>query len=492
MTLKHLISPEAKRLITRASHFLIERHIQGYLVGGFVRDWLLGRETHDIDIAIKADALEIAPQFAQSLGGRYVLLDEANKIVRVVAPDTEHKTQWQLDISSFEGRIEDDLARRDFTVNALAIPMEQLQTEHTGEVRLIDPLDGASDLQRRIIRATSDSVFVSDAARLLRAVRLAAELDFNIAEDTQRLIQRDCHLASAVAGERVREDLLRLLAIPGVAGPLSLLDELELLTVIMPELKLTKGVKQPKEHYWEVFEHLIKTVAALEFLLHEDNWDFVSPAPSAPWSPELADYFALEVSSGSTRGSLTKLAALLHDIAKPQTKAPDATGRIRFLGHQSEGAEMAVNILERLRFSGKEIKLVEAMVRHHLRPTQMSHDGLPTRRAIYRFFRDTGEAAIEILFLSLADHLAARGPGLILPEWQEHVQVVEYMLQKRAEEKVTPPPKLLDGNDLMEIFGMDPGPRIGELLELVREAQAAGEIASREEAINFAREHMNS
>ncbi len=212
-----------------------------------------------------------------------------------------------------------------------------------------------------------------------------------------------------------------------------------------------------------------------------------------PWSAALAQHFDLEVSSGSTRRLLLKLAVLLHDIAKPQTKAIDAGGRIRFLGHAKEGAAIVVSILERLRFSAKEVKLVEIMVRYHLRPGQMSHDELPSRKAIYRYFRDTGEAGIDILFLSLADHLATRGPHLDLAQWQEHAQMVEYMLSQCFEqESLVIPSKLVDGHDLINIFGMSPGPEMGEILEAVREAQAAGELTNREEALSYIHECLLS
>jgi len=207
----------------------------------------------------------------------------------------------------------------------------------------------------------------------------------------------------------------------------------------------------------------------------------------------LAQHFDLEVSSGSTRRLLLKLAALLHDIAKPQTKAIDAQGRLRFLGHGKEGATTAANILERLRFSSKEVRLVEIMVRHHLRPGQMSHDELPSHKAIYRYFRDTGDTGIDILFLSLADHLATRGPQLNIAHWQEHAQMVEYVLTQRfQEERLVIPPKLVDGHDLINIFGMSPGPKIGELLEAVREAQASGELTTKEEALSYIREWLTT
>jgi poly(A) polymerase len=166
---------------------------------------------------------------------------------------------------------------------------------------------------------------------------------------------------------------------------------------------------------------------------------------------------------------------------------------MRFLGHAQEGALITAAILERLRFSAKEVKLVEIMVRHHLRPGQMTQNDLPSHRAIYRYFRDTGEAGIDILFLSLADHLATRGPQLDMAQWQEHSRIVDYILTQRFEqETLVVPPKLVDGHDLIDILTISPGPKIGKFLELVREAQASGELTSKEEALTYIREYLLS
>jgi poly(A) polymerase len=334
-------------------------------------------------------------------------------------------------------------------------------------------------------------------------MRLAAELSFNIDKKTEALIQRQSYLIAKVAGERVREELLRLLAIPQSEQLLPYLDKLGLITAMIPELTPEKGVEQPKEHFWNVFDHSLKTVIAVDFLLRQGTWPKDSGSDkkqaneeiltAVPWSAELAQHFDLEVSSGSTRRLLLKVAALLHDIAKPQTKAIDAQGRMRFLGHAGEGAVITATTLERLRFSAKEVKLVETMVRHHLRPGQLSQDGLPSHRAIYRYFRDTGEAGIDILFLSLADHLATRGPQLNMAHWQEHCQIVNYILTQRFEqEALVVPPKLVDGHDLINIFAMSPGPKIGEFLEQVREAQASGELTTIDEALSYIRERLLS
>jgi poly(A) polymerase len=492
--LKLVIGPGASLLLTKLSDFLTEQQAKWYVVGGFVRDVLLGRGTADIDIAVAADALEVAPKVAAALGGRFVLLDKVNRVGRVVlvdegAPST--RGRWQLDFSSFEGDIEHDLARRDFTIDAMAADV--LKAGEHIEFELIDPFGGRDDLRQGVVRVVAETAFESDAARLLRAVRLAAELGFSISPETEALIRRHSRLIAGVAGERVREELLRILAIPQ-PRLLPYLDELGLLVAIIPELAQAKGVKQPKEHFWNVFDHSLEAVAAVDFVLRQGEWRYAGEQVLAavPWSAALAEHFDQEVSGGSTRRSLLKLAALLHDIAKPQAKTIETDGRIRFLGHAREGATAAADVLHRLRFSAKEIKLVEVMVAHHLRPMQMSQQGLPSHRAIYRYFRDTGEAGIDILFLSLADHLATRGPRLSLAGWQEHAEIVNYVLTQRfQEETLVTPPKIVDGHDIMNIFGVSPGPKVGELVEAVREAQASGELATREEALAYLRKRLS-
>jgi poly(A) polymerase len=493
---RSLIRSEVRLLLSKVDNFLAERNIESYVVGGFVRDVLLGRDTADIDLAVAQDALNIAPEVATALGGKYVLLDRVNRVGRVILVDkeaTSPKFQLELDFSTFTGSIEQDLARRDFTIDAMAVNLSHFGKGFS-DIQLIDPLNGLDDLRHGIIRVVAETVFASDAARLLRAVRLAAELGFSIDKKTEALIRHYSPLLTEVAGERVREELLRLLAVPGAGQFLTYLDELGLLAALFPELVETKGVEQPKEHFWNVFEHSLKTVVAVDFLLRRGVWEYANEEVLAnvPWSAVLAQHFGQEVSSGSNRMLLLKLAALLHDISKPQTKTLDA-GRMRFLGHAKEGAVIAANMLERLRFSSKEVKLVETEINYHLRPVQMSQEGLPTHRAIYRYFRDAGEAGIDILFLSLADHLATRGPNLDLASFKEHARLVDYVIGQHFEqENIVHPSKLVDGYDIINIFSMSPGPEVGELLEAVREAQASGEVTTREQALSFIKEVLAS
>ena len=482
--LKLTVKPGAFRLLTKINRLLATEGIPCYLVGGFVRDLLLERDTADIDIAVSADGLETARKVAAALGGKYISLDAENGVGRVVIPGEI----WHLDFTTLRGNIEDDLARRDFTVNAIALPLDDSFEATIDTARLIDPFYGSEDLRRGVLRATGPGVFEADAARLLRAVRIAAELELHIEDNTETLIRRHSRLITNVAAERAREEFLRLLALPGAGQRLTHLDELGLLTALVPEMEQARGVSQPALHVWDVFTHSIQTVAAVEFLLREGAWDYADEniLAAVPWSERLRKHFDMEISSGSTRKTLLKLAALLHDIAKPGTKTTDAAGRTRFLGHPQEGATTAAAVLARLRFSNREIQHLELLIKYHLRPTQMSQEGLPSRRAVYRFFRDTGETGIDLLFLSLADHLAARGATLDSRQWSAHTGLTGYVLAGKSAGATSPQPAgLIDGHDIMNSFGLTPGPRIGELLEAVREARAAGEVNDKREALRY-------
>jgi len=516
----------------KIARLLASQGRQGYIVGGFIRDWLLGRKTNDIDIAVSGTALTIAHEVAREIGGKFVPLDEVNGLARVVMIEGERQykkfrgAEWHFDFSAFSQDIESDLAHRDFTINAMALELSHFATASTAtnmssrefaslfdekqlHRELIDPFSGEEDLRNKIIRAVSEQIFEADAARLLRAVRLAAELDFTIEPETEALIRRHAQAIPKVSGERTREELLRLLTLPRAACHLKYLDELGLLLALVPELAESKGVEQPTVHFWDVFEHSLQTVAAIEFLLREGDWEHGNEdmLATAPWSEIIDKHLSQEVSSGSNHKVLLKLAGLFHDIAKPMTKTIDDTGRARFLGHNKEGAAMTASILERLRFSNREISLVESLVYHHLRPVQMAKTGnhknsknvsgeneeLPTQRAIYRYFRDTGEVGIDILFLALADCLATRGPLISMEDWGKHCQLINYIIAEHHKQQAKIlPVKFLDGHDIMNAFGLAPGPLIGKLLARVHEAHASGELSTKEEALTLVRKELSA
>lgn len=459
-------------------------------MGGYLRDSLLSIPSKDLDVAVPGDPQPVARELAEALRGVFIPLSPAHGVARVVVRETDG-TPWAIDLTGFPGSIEDDLARRDFTIDAMALPWQHWLSPQWREL-VLDPFGGREDLSRRQVRALNLHVFHDDPGRLLRAVRLAARLQFRLEPETASLIRGAAAQIGQVSAERVRDEFLAILSLDGVRGHLEVMDRLDLLCRIIPELSPAKGVSQPKEHYWDVWGHLLHTVEAAEGVTkgHQNSAIFTC----VPWTAETEAYFNQEVSDSHTRRTLLKLASLLHDIAKPQTKAPDATGRIRFLGHSELGATMAAGLLARLRLSSRGIGLVTRMVEQHLRPAQLSQGAeLPTPRAIYRYFRDLEDVAIDTLYLSLADHLAARGPHLAMEDWANHARMMAYVLQVGTQPPSPPgPERLLTGHDLMEHFNLSPGPQIGRLLETVNEARAAGEINTREGALSLVAEVLDS
>lgn len=451
-------------------------------MGGCLRDALMGRESHDVDAAVQGDALALGRELARRLGGSFVPMDPLRGVARVVSRDGGPT----FDLAAMDGSVEQDLARRDFTIDAMALPVDAVGVVWTQAI--IDPFGGREDLGRGLVRVVSDGVFQEDPSRLLRGVRLARSFGFDIDEDTSAKIREQAYLVDSVSSERVRDEFLTLLSLDGPADTLHLLDDLGLLCRIVPELERARGVTQPKEHYWDVFEHTVQAVDAAHDVTEPASCRRAAHLTAVLWDGEMESHFDEVVSDGHSRRTLLKLGALFHDIAKPQTKAVDASGRTRFLGHPKQGATVAEERLRSLRISARGVRSVSAMVEAHLRPTQMSQEmERPSQRAMYRFFRDMEESAYSVLYLSLADYLAARGPMLESEDWLRRVELVNYVVAESRREEAPGGSKkrvpLLTGHDLIEVFGLEPGPIFRRLLEGLEEARAALEVNSREEAL---------
>ena len=458
--------------------------VRSWLVGGAVRDALLGREAGDVDVAVNGGAHGTGVRLASDLDGTLVpWTDSPDEMVRVVLPAADGRCV--VDLSCATDGIGADLARRDFTINAMAVPFTSPPNEVTEHSSTIDPFGGMEDLRARRIRAVRPGVFGDDPARLIRAPRLAAQLGFEVDVETRALIHANRRLIRGVAPERVTQEFLKLLSEPRGTHNVRSLDSLGLLCEVLPELDDAKGVTQPREHYYDVFDHLVESVGHAERIVagRPGVGDWVVDA--LPRFDGIDERFTEIVGTGFDRLTHLKLAALLHDVGKPATRTVEESGRIRFLGHHTEGERMTEAAAERLRLSGRSSRLLSAMVRHHLRPGQLGNDGgLPTRRAMYRFFRDVGDAAIDTVYLNLADYLAARGPLLERDEWAHACEVAGMLLAWRLQsDSEDPVPRLLSGHDIMEGFSLSPGPVVGRMLAIVAESAASGEIETREDAM---------
>ena len=492
-------------LIPRLIRFFSARQASAYLVGGYLRDRLLSRipspdsgldMAPDLDLAVNGDSESLARGLAASLSASFVPVNRARGVFRVTSREMGNrgKPAWSVDLKGFSGEIGEDLARRDFTVDAMALGLDdQLidnwATDNWAEL-VIDPFNGRGDLAGKRIRAVSPNVFEDDPGRLLRSVRLVAQLAFRLDPDTATLIRKDSHRLEQTSAERLRDEFLTILSLDGARGYLEVLDRLDLLCRLIPELALTKGVDQPRVHYWDVWGHTMHCVEEAEMVTkgHRNSPVYMF----VPWTPDSEAHFCQEAGDGHTRGTMLKLAALFHDIAKPQTKTVEADGRTRFFGHSELGASMVADRLTKLRMSSRPVALIAKMVEHHLRPNNMSPGvELPTPRAVHRYFRDLGDAAVDTVYLAMADYLATNGPSLSQEHWSSHAKMMGHILQSGAQQPVpTGRDRLLNGHDLIEHLGVEPGPLVGELLEKIIEAQSTGEIHTREEALALARESL--
>lgn len=457
--------------------FLKTRSTQTYLVGGAVRDMLLERETHDLDISVRGNASELARAFADHIGGAYFLMDESFDVARVIAGEGESREI--VDFARVRGEsIEQDLATRDFTINAMAAEATGWRGDVDG---LIDPFHGLQDLKNHRVRAVTQDVFKHDPVRLLRAARIEAELDLNLEPETEGWVRRDAARIETAPMERVRDEFVKIIAAPNVLRHLNRLDNLDLLGRVLPELNPLRGVTQSPPHIYDVFEHSLVAVAAAE---ETERARYMNLAEGA-FGAQLREHFGKATSGGRTRREMLRLTLLLHDSGKAATRSVDPDGRIRFFGHELVGEGLVEGAFRRLKFSNDEIALGKTIVRNHMRPLQLTLGGM-SERAIYRFFRDTGETGVDVAVHAWCDKQATYAPGGNDEADALHA-VIARLLDRyyHAREKVVLPPALVTGEDVLDVLHVAPGPRVGQALEAVREAQAAGEITSRDEAIEF-------
>lgn len=460
-----------------------------YVVGGCVRDALLGRTSPptNIDLAILRGALQTAQALATQLGGTSVCLDEEAGSARVVL--TRQAQRVELDLSDFRGpTLEEDLRRRDFTINAMALPLETWCAQGPWQQAIIDPLNGRHDLAERRLRACFPETFLEDPVRILRAFRFAVELDMVCEPALLPLMAGAVARLSTVAGERIRDELCAILATDRAAWALQELNVLGGLDVLVPELTPGRGVEQGGYHHLDVLHHQLEAVAQCDRML-SDLAEF-SPDLREP----LADYCQALLVEKRSRKVLVKLAALVHDVGKPATRRVKSDGEIWFIGHEHFGASLMETLVERLRLSNREGQTLYRLVLYHLRPGHLSREAQLTRRAIFRFFRDLDEDGPACLLMWWADRMATRGPASRLDQIDQQRARMEELLRAyffKAEEVIRPP-RLLDGNQLMAALGMKPGPLVGRLLRGIEEAQAEGHVRSHAEALALARELLTA
>ncbi|NPA94665.1 MAG: HD domain-containing protein [Thermodesulfobacteria bacterium] len=469
--------------------------VEIYVAGGPVRDWLLERGVTDVDLVLRRDAIEIAKLVASRLGGTFVLLDERFQVARVVFKEL------CLDFSQFRGNattIKEDLAYRDFTINAMALPLDEvlddLEAVDRGliypvnkvSLHLIDPFDGWDDLKKGLIRALSEGNLCEDPLRMLRAFRFMATLGFSIEPKSLEWIENNASQIVGSAPERIDQELDKIMTSSRAGRAFSGLYSSGLLPAILPETREMEGVDQPGFHHLDVLGHLLEALSSMDQLVENPCIKFPNCNPFKDW-----------LEGNRRKISWLKWAAFMHDFGKPSQKATRSDGRVTFYEHDKKGAEMAKEAGKRLRWSREKQRFVALLVRLHMRPFHLLNDlrkSGPSKRAMRRLLDSIGADYPALFLLAMADSMAGCGP--MKPEGLDDEiallfdKIHAFYLKSLRPVEENPP--LLTGHDVMSILGIEPGPVVGQALQLVKEAQVEGVISTRQEAEELVRKHFES
>ncbi len=479
-----------------------------YLVGGAVRDLLLSRLSPDLDFVLPSNGISLARRVANALGADFVPLDQDRDTGRVIVTDPDG-TRTFLDFSVYRSanseslfgqNLEEDLRARDFTMNAIAYNLR--------DDTIIDPLNGGNDLRAKLIRACSPTSLSDDPVRILRAIRQAAFFGFRIEKETRELMKQSVDQLGRISTERLRDEVFKILQGPKPDTAMRALEMLGVLPHLMPELIYMKGVQQSEPHVYEVWTHTLAVLDYLDQVISalrvgynaektNDMFTGLLTLRLGRYREQIANHFAKPLNVDRSLRSLLFFAALYHDVSKPETRTVEESGRIRFFDHDVKGANVAAERARAFNLSNDETERLQVVIKNHMRihsfVSRLEHEKKsPSRKSIYRFFRDAGEGGIDLVLLGLADVRGTRAHSLTLETWTAYLDVVRILLENYWErpEEVISPPRLIDGHDLIKELNITPGPIIGQLLELVRENQAAGKIENREQALAFAREEL--
>lgn len=463
--------------------FAGKKDIRMYLVGGTVRDCLLCRESHDLDLAVSGSALTAAKILQREL--------RAGTLVDLSGPDDETiRLVWrgeQVDFSAFRAgvqSIEEDLVLRDFTINAMA--MQVLESDGDIEnLPLIDPAGGLKDLREGRVKHCPGA-FISDPVRMLRGYRMCADLGFQLEEVTKEAIARHASLIINVAAERIHYELHLIFNSPRTTKTLRDMSETGLLRHLLPELYSGEGVAQPEFHHLDVFEHCFLALQMMESIIAEPEHFF--PGHGAM----ITAYLKEEGMAGCL-----KWAALMHDVGKPVTKEvrADKDGRVTFYGHDEVGRELLQQFADRAKWSKADTELVGGLISMHMHPFHLCNvqrEETISKRAALKLCRRAGNSLTGLFLLAMSDSLASRGEKK--PERMEEELVTLFnAVRKIYDENIAPVldgPRLLSGKDLIEEYNLVPGPFFSEILEELETARVEGKVVDRQTALNWVKEFL--
>ncbi len=441
------------------------KDVDAYIVGGFVRDVLMDKKSPDRDLIIcNCDVEKFSRELSEKLNAHFIELDPINKIYRIVL---ENKIDY-IDITMpIENDFEKDIKRRDLTINAIAYNIK------TGE--FIDLVGGLDDIKKKKIKGICDKNFEDDPLRLLRIFRFYSKTGFEIDESLIELSKKLYKQINVSAKERITVELLKMFEGKYCDLALLKLDECGLLEEIFPIYKEVKTIPPNSHHHLDLIHHLIESVRQVQMIYES--------------SPEEIKTHLETIKYASVQElAFLKLATFLHDIGKPSCwTIEEDTGRHRFIKHDEIGSKLVVPILKDLKFSKKQIQYVQTLIKYHIYPSSLVSAEDVTDKAFMKFYRKMEGFVIDVIILAMADRLSARGEKITEEIVNKNINGLTKLLNDylALRKDIKPLEKLIDGKDIMELLKIKQGPKLGEIINALKEAQISGNVTTREEAIDF-------
>ena len=458
--------------LVRISSLAKKNNIKAWLVGGALRDMVIKKKggTTDFDFCIERNTFLFASKFAKSINSRMIILDSKQKSYRVIAK-IKGKF-YTYDFTGMRGKdLRSDLLSRDFTINTLVLSLNDMPS-----IKIIDLLGARRDLAEKRIRVVDEPVLKDDPLRILRAFSLSSLYGFRIEKKTERMLINYKKFIGKVSKERINEELFKILSSPRAYPVIKKMSDLFIIDEVIPYVTVQRGVHQGAYHHLDVWRHSLEALLRLEALTNR----------RLSRNKEIRDYLYKEVTGKHKLIDVIKLAVILHDSGKPFAKKI-VNKKTIFHTHEKIGADLADEVCKKLKLSLKEKDMLKKLIFWHLRPGYLADQRYPSKRAVYRFFRDTGDYGPAVIILSLADWRATRGPLTDSKKRRRHERIMLNLINKYFKDKKNKPlPKLIDGFDIMKRFNLEPSPLVGKVLKKIKEEQVLGKITNKHEAYKFA------
>lgn len=458
--------------LNRISQLAKNNGINVWLVGGFLRDihLQLNRGLTDFDFCVEKDIESFVQKVNKNIGGKLIVLDKKTSSFRIIL--VKNKKSYTYDFTPLRGKnIKKDLSLRDFTINTLAVNINIPD-------QVLDYYQGLKDLRKKKIKALSQKVIIDDPLRILRGFSFVARYKFKIDRQTLDSFYRHRKKIEKISFERINEELFKIFDSQDSYKIIKIMDRFRVIDQVLPDVNKMRKTTQGGFHHLNVWDHSIEALKQFELLCQAKIKN----------KKEVMSFLNQKLSRGKKRTQILKLACLLHDLGKPFVKKKSKTRTI-FHTHEKVGKEKASLFAKKMRLSKAERQALEKMVFWHLRPGYLADQITPSKRAVYRFFRDTEEEGIAVVLLSLADWRATCGPLADYKKRKRHEKIMLELISNHLHQKKKKPiPRLIDGHDIIKKYGAEEGPIIGEILTKIKELQVLEKVKNKQEALKAAKQ----